>query len=269
MGMHWDKYINRLKARRAEDPAYASIRRATAAMAEPSMAVNRQIQGNLALTGGSIGAKAELQNQAGQQMQNMQQNIIHTIPRQDTDALDQQITQMEMARDQEQEQRKDNRLKTILQAGGTALGAVAGTIIAPGAGTMLGAQIGSALGGTASGFVGGGGDMGWNYTDPQQVIQGVADTMQGISSAVTLGSQKQLATDFASAYPSMTNDDKEMYKLAILTRNTDLMRTILKRVGLAQNNANLQGVETDINTITPDERERIKLFNAAGVGLYG
>lgn len=266
MANHWDRYISRLKSRRSNDPAYASIRRATAAMAEPTMAVNRQIQGNLAMSGASVGAKAEMQQQGVRQIANAQQQVIQSIPRQDNSALDDQIFQAETQRDAERDQQKNAGLKTALTVGGTALGAIAGSVIAPGAGTMLGAQVGSGLGGTASGFVGGGGQMGWDYANPQEIIQGVADTVEGVSSAVSLKNQKQLATDFGNAYGNMTLDDKETAKLAILTNNTDLLKTVISRSIKAPFEAQINGYGgEDLSKLTPDELELQKLWAKNGV----
>lgn len=260
MPIDFNRYINRLKAKRQDNPAYGAVRKTLQSFTEPTMAANRQMQGSVAMAGGSMGARAEMQNQFLQQNAQTQQQIINSIPQQNNDAIDQQIMTLEMQRDQQREQQKDSGLKTALQVGGTALGAVAGTIVAPGAGTMLGAQIGAGLGQTASGFVGGGGDMGMNYANPGEIAQGVADTIEGISSAVSLGEQKNTLAKLTNQMDALRADPAqyEMALGAILSGNMDLLRNILDGLPGPQNmSANDADIEPLSIEPTPYNRPQL------------
>jgi hypothetical protein len=227
MGIKYDKYINRLKMKRGNDPYYGKVREAAAAFAEPTMAMNREVQGRINTAGGSIGAMEQTRQNAQHQMIQGQKEMIATIPRADTGAIDQQIMELEMRRDAERDQGKDNALKTGLQIGGTVLGAAVGTVVAPGPGTLLGAQIGAGLGSTASGFVGGGGDMGMNHASPEVIAQGVADTLEGVSSSVALKDQKALSKSIGTTYKQLTLEDKELMLGALRAGNLDIVKSIL------------------------------------------
>ena len=136
MGLNYQKYINRLKQKRQDNPEYALYKQSMQAMAEPMKAMNRSMQGQMAMAGGSIGAigSTYLQGQAGMQnlaMQSFGQADRAGIAR--NDALDSQIMQMEMTRDAEEERKKNELTKSLITGaatiGGFALGGFGGAIL--------------------------------------------------------------------------------------------------------------------------------------------
>lgn len=224
MAIDYNKYISRLKARRERDPQYEATRLNTFRAIEPARAMTREVSGTLGKQGASVGAQAQLLQDSNQQMS----NILGTVPSApDTSQIDNQIMTLEMQRDQEKQTGKDNALKTGLQIGGTVLGAAVGSVV-PGAGTMLGAQIGAGLGDAASGFVGGGGKMGFNYTNPEQVARGFADTIEGISSAVSLKQHREVAKRLGGGFEKLKQSGMmESAYMAILSKDFDLLNSIL------------------------------------------
>ena len=136
MGLNYQKYINRLKQKRQDNPEYALYKQSMQAMAEPMKQMNRSMQGQMAMAGGSIGAigSTYLQGQAGMQnlaMQSFGQADRAGMAR--NDALDSQIMQMEMTRDAEEERKKNELTKSLITGaatiGGFALGGFGGAIL--------------------------------------------------------------------------------------------------------------------------------------------
>ena len=136
MGLNYQKYINRLKQKRQDNPEYALYKQSMQAMAEPMKAMNRSMQGQMSMAGGSIGAigSTYLQGQAGMQnlaMQSFGQADRAGMAR--NDALDSQIMQMEMTRDAEEERKKNELTKSLITGaatiGGFALGGFGGAIL--------------------------------------------------------------------------------------------------------------------------------------------
>lgn len=136
MGLNYQKYINRLKQKRQDNPEYALYKQSMQAMAEPMKQMNRSMQGQMSMAGGSIGAigSTYLQGQAGMQnlaMQSFGQADRAGMAR--NDALDSQIMQMEMTRDAEEERKKNELTKSLITGaatiGGFALGGFGGAIL--------------------------------------------------------------------------------------------------------------------------------------------
>jgi len=203
MGTRYDKALQRLRQKRMNNPEYTAFRNVMAGMAEPVKQIGRRTNAEITRSGGSIGAMGSYALNSQQQIQNMatQQfsNANTEVQRRNT-ILDDQIEQLTQAKDAENDQQKDNLLRTGLQMGGTAIGAGIGTTVTPGAGTLAGAQIGSSLGNIAASFVGGGGKMDGKYVDEQRLVQGIADTAQGIAATVSLKEQKDMIRDTATFF---------------------------------------------------------------------
>jgi hypothetical protein len=205
MGINYDKYIKRLRVKRADNPEYAFYRQTMQSMTEPLKRINNTMQGQLNMAGGSTGARAQAGLNSQNSLQGFASNLYDTADRSGiarNDALDSQIMNLETQRDQEAEAKKNAGLKGAIQIGATALGAGVGSIV-PGAGTMLGAQIGAGVGGIAGSFVGGGGKMGLNYVDPAELAQGIGDTLAGISSVSTLKEHKIFTKKFGELYSAI------------------------------------------------------------------
>jgi len=247
MGLNYDKYIKRLKAKRAENPEYAYYRQTMQQMVEPLRQMNYQMQGQMNLAGGSVGARAQAGLSAQQGLQQTASTIYGQADRsqqQRNDQLDNQIMGLEMQRDQQKDQQKDAGLKSAIQIGATALGAVAGSVI-PGAGTLIGAQIGSAVGGIGSSFVGNGGQMGLNYVNPEELQQGIGDTIAGISAASTLKTHRDFMTEFGNKYQLMSTADKQMLTTFITVGDIQGAMEFLKRLGTAST-TDLSGINTQM-----------------------
>lgn len=159
MGLNYQKYINRLKQKRQDNPEYALYKQSMQAMAEPMKAMNRSMQGQMSMAGGSIGAIGSTYLQGQSAMQNLAMQSFGQADRAGiarNDALDNQITQMEMTRDAEAEQKKNSSIKSGITIGATALGALAGTLLLPGVGTAAGAGAGAAAAGGSGAAAGAG-----------------------------------------------------------------------------------------------------------------
>lgn len=136
MGLNYQKYINRLKQKRQDNPEYALYKQSMQAMAEPMKAMNRSMQGQMAMAGGSIGAIGSTYLQGQSAMQNLAMQSFGQADRAGiarNDALDNQITQMEMTRDAEEERKKNELTKSLITGaatiGGFALGGFGGAIL--------------------------------------------------------------------------------------------------------------------------------------------
>lgn len=236
MSNNYDKYIKRLRQKRAENPEYAFYRQTMQNLTEPVKRVNQAMQGNMLLAGSSSGAMA----QAGLNSQNSLQGAATNLYSQYSgramernDRLDSQIMGMEMQRDKEQDAKKDNALKSGLMIGTTALGAVAGI---PMGNPMLGAQVGSGVGGILGGMVGSGGEFGMQNADPDVIAQGIGDTLAGISAISTLNTQKQQLNQLTEAIPLMKGMDSsalEVFKLKLTAGDIPGALAILDGVNAA------------------------------------
>lgn len=228
MAIDYNRAISRLKARREEALArHTTIsRQASQAMVEPTMAINRQIQKSVPMVGSSVGAQAQMMQDAAKNTETMQRNVQGAIPTPDTGQIDDQITNLEIAQEQDRSSRKNNALKTGLQIGGAIVGAGVGTAV--GAGPLLGAQVGAGLGDMVSGFVGGGGDLALDYTNPEQVARGFADTIEGISSAVSLNQHKKVTKRLGLNFENLKKAGlMEGAYMAILNKDMDMLDSLL------------------------------------------
>ena len=136
MGLNYQKYINRLKQKRQDNPEYALYKQSMQAMAEPMKQMNRTMQGQMAMAGGSIGAIGSTYLQGQSAMQNLAMQSFGQADRAGiarNDALDSQIMQMEMTRDAEEERKKNELTKSLITGaatiGGFALGGFGGAIL--------------------------------------------------------------------------------------------------------------------------------------------
>ena len=136
MGLNYQKYINRLKQKRQDNPEYALYKQSMQAMAEPMKQMNRSMQGQMSMAGGSIGAIGSTYLQGQGAMQNLAMQSFGQADRAGiarNDALDNQITQMEMTRDAEEERKKNELTKSLITGaatiGGFALGGFGGAIL--------------------------------------------------------------------------------------------------------------------------------------------
>ena len=136
MGLNYQKYINRLKQKRQDNPEYALYKQSMQAMAEPMKQMNRSMQGQMSMAGGSIGAIGSTYLQGQGAMQNLAMQSFGQADRAGmarNDALDSQIMQMEMTRDAEEERKKNELTKSLITGaatiGGFALGGFGGAIL--------------------------------------------------------------------------------------------------------------------------------------------
>lgn len=134
MGLNYQKYINRLKQKRQDNPEYALYKQSMQAMAEPMKQMNRTMQGQMAMAGGSIGAIGSTYLQGQSAMQNLAMQSFGAADRSAitrNDALDNQITQMEMTRDAEEERKKNELTKSLITGAATVGGFALGGLGAP------------------------------------------------------------------------------------------------------------------------------------------
>lgn len=248
MGINYDKYLARLRQKRQDNPEYSIYRQSIQAMAEPMKQMNRAMQGQMKLAGGSIGAigssylqgQSAMRNYATQAFAGADRSVLAR-----NEALDAQIMQLEMQRDAEEQQRRDNLIKGIITGGAT----LAGFALGGAAGGMLGGAAGSALGsavtpqesavptdtspviagqnqsGGGAGFdlqnamhgarlgagIGGIGSSFVGGVDYNALQQSIGDTLAGIYSMSTLKTQREFLNTFRNNYPLLTLDkDKEL-----------------------------------------------------------
>lgn len=134
MGLNYQKYINRLKQKRQDNPEYALYKQSMQAMAEPMKQMNRTMQGQMAMAGGSIGAIGSTYLQGQGAMQNLAMQSFGQADRAGmarNDALDGQIMQMEMQRDAEEERKKNELTKSLITGAATIAGFALGGLGAP------------------------------------------------------------------------------------------------------------------------------------------
>lgn len=129
--------------------------------------------------------------------------------------------QEEAAKREQEKARKDNVLKTVLKVGGALAAPVTGGLSVPA----------SEL---AAGFVGGGGDMALNYANPEELMQGALDTIQGVSAVTSLGEHKETFSNLSSfiqspEFNALTSDDKSNFAELLMTGNKDLIYTAMNK----------------------------------------
>lgn len=213
--VNYDKYINRLRAKRMNNPEYAFYRQTMFGMTEPLKRVQGQMQGAMNMASGSIGARAQAGLSGQQQLQGMATGLYEQADRAAVarnDQLDQQIMQMQMASDEQKQARKNAGLKSAINIGATALGAGVGAIAGN---PLIGAQIGSAAGGILGGFVGGGGKLGMNYANMEEINQGIGDMVAGIGAVSTLKEHKDLADMIKTKLPGLSGDNLNTFKALV------------------------------------------------------
>ena len=246
--MGWfDDYLRRAQGRKVNNMSMTGSKPYLQALSLENQQLKNTIEGSMALSGNPGMASEALRRQADVTHQsqsgilfNQERARVEERNQSIDDGIDQAIFRRNEERRAAKKKRKDGLLKTGLQIGGAALGAVVGSIV-PGAGTMIGAQLGASLGGTASGFVGGGGKVGMNYANPDEIMAGVQDTISGISSTIRLKSQQNdlngigdLMKGITSASPEQKPILMERLKLiqiAMSTGNMPMVRQLLAQGG--------------------------------------
>lgn len=213
--VNYDKYINRLRAKRMNNPEYAFYRQTMFGMTEPLKRMQNEMQGSMNMAGGSIGARAQAGLSGQQMLQGTASNLYQTADRNAiarNDQLDTQIMTLESQRDEQKAQQKNAGLKSAINIGATALGAGVGALAGN---PLIGAQIGSAAGGILGGFVGGGGQMGLAYANPEEIAQGIGDTVAGISAASTLKEHKDMANLIQEKLPALTGENLDKFTMLV------------------------------------------------------
>ena len=244
MGSYLDKRMARLKARRADSPEYRLAQRELAGMST-DLAYNRQ---NINAKMGRYGESINAQIGAGLELDKSVRDIysgVYNKAQDDMESrrgrIDEQIENTQTAIDaenerkrQEKAQKKNGLLKGVLQVGGMALGA-----LIPGGSLLTNMAIGAGAGEMASGFVGGGGKMGTNYANPEEIMQGIGDTISGISAASTLNEHKQLIGEIGGILKNdlPLKDLEELRLLYDIGDIAELRKFILKQKNKYINNA--------------------------------
>lgn len=260
MNNHYEKYLQRLRAKRMARPEYDAYQKVQSGMAPTVKAIDIATKGGMKASGGSIGAIAMTGMRSQEILQDAASNQFGMATErmnQRNDMLDSQIDQMQMQADMARDAGKDGLLKTGLQVGGSVLGGIAGSVI-PGAGTMVGAQIGAGLGDMAAGFVGGGGKLGTEYINPDQVARGFTDTIEGISSAAKLKNHRDIVRRLGGSFEALRDSGKmEMAYFAILSKDVDMLESILDSLNTE-----------DLNTEAPDAVAAVaEQTESAGIDL--
>ena len=234
MGKFLNKRLDRLRRERQENPEYRLMSRNLAAQSGTIDELTRRTTGKLKMTGASPTSLIKAQREGAESISKGANDAYRTAQDAMTGRLErnsdkQDTVQMAIEAEKERErqakeQSKNGLLKAGLQVGGAILGSVV-----PGVGTAIGASLGAA----AAGFIGGGGKMGTEYADYNQIMQGVTDTVSGIDAATTLSSQKkQIAEvyDFMKApdYGNYTSDQLKPFKMAIETGNYEEAQKAIK-----------------------------------------
>lgn len=195
----YEKYISRLKSLREQRPELKAYQRNIETETPLLTKIGREATANMQRSGASVASQAAVLQQQQGDIANIHRtayNDAMAAGEQRNSTIDSKIADVSFAQDQaleQEQQQKDARkaglLKTGMQVGGAALGAVAGSVI-PGTGTMLGAKLGSAGGQMLGSFVGNDSKIATDNFNAEEFNQGMQDTIAGISGALTLKSQK-------------------------------------------------------------------------------
>lgn len=198
----FDKTLQRLKARRSENPEYDMAARQLSSMSTDLNYATQNINAKMGRMGESISAQVGAmlaKNESISSIYNKVFSEAENVQARRIGAIDNQILNVEGERDQyifqkqqEEKARKEGTLKSIMQIGGTALGAVVGSVI-PGIGTMAGMQLGASLGGTAANV----GIPGTGHADPDAILQNVAAVIPQVSSMVSTNYSRQVMNTLA------------------------------------------------------------------------
>lgn len=205
MKIDYDKYLNRLQAKRAESPYYQAFQKQQANISLTQRSMDQQMRARLSSNGSSAGAVEQahqnLQESAAGQTQSIWGEMAASES-QRRDMIDEKIEGIRMAKEQQEEaerQAKQDRKNGLIKAGLQVGGAALGSVLIPGVGGMVGAQIGAGLGGMAGGFVGGDGKMAANYANPQEIMTGFTDAAGALAGSLTLKNQKLQMNNLVNA----------------------------------------------------------------------
>lgn len=227
----YDQSLQRLKARRSDNPEYAMATRQLAEMSNDLNYAQQSINARLGRQGESINAQIGAmvaQNQSIGSIYNKVYGQAQDAQAERVGQIDNQILQVEGQRDayefQKNEQNKANKqglLKVGIQAGATALGAGIGSIV-PGAGTAIGAQLGAELG---SIIANSGAVKGTGQADPAAILQTVGDVTQTYSGWMSTKYNKQVMEKSAellkTKYPTLSPELKDLAVAYASTGNTE------------------------------------------------
>lgn len=247
----YDKTLQRLKARRAENPEYSLATRQLAAMSTDLNYAQQQINARIGRQGESISAQIGAmlaQNQSISQIYNQVYTSAEQAQAQRMQALEDQILgveaqkeQYEFQKKQEDKARKQGFGRAILQGIGTVAGGIVGSII-PGAGTALGAQFGAALGQLVAGSGAiRGGSLDTGPADYESMVNSVGGMLTTASQWATTKYNQEVmnkvgqflnGTSPYRKYSDLSKDERDIFDAYLQTGN---YKAIWDFMGLPEN----------------------------------
>lgn len=208
----YDKYIVRLKNKKAARPEMEMYNRNLSTLSGTYQTFDRDMESSLRRSGASTAAKVAANNEAKKGFNNIQNQTYNQAVSEESKRqgrLDEMIAEADLKSTAWQEQqdlmkqeRKNALIKTGFQIGGAAVGAGIGAMAGN---PILGAQLGASGGQMLGSFVGGDGQMSTDNFNPEEFSMGLQDTISGISSAVTLGEQKAVLSDLSNELSDVQN----------------------------------------------------------------
>lgn len=222
--INYDKYLKRLRQKRSDSPYWQAYRRSLSSVSNDTKAMSNSLNGLLDRSGGSVAAVAQAGQDSQERVRDISNQLYTSYSEKEAarrDEIDSRIDTLEFARDREleaeaqrlkaeKEAKRSGLGKSIMQIGGTLLGAGIGVAsagtMAPLSAGLIGASIGGGIGEMGGSFIGGNGKMALDNINPEELMSGLGNTISGISSAVTLGEEEQLMEDMQSDLVPFFND---------------------------------------------------------------
>ena len=198
---YYKKAIKRLEERRKSNPYIPMAKAELGSYSQEYGNIQRKLDTSLRVGGASPVARMQAAQSAQQDYERVVGNVYDRVNAQQAQRIDKISTEIDelkfkqdLAKQQEKE-RKDRSKKGLLQAGAQILGAGIGAAAAGPGGALEGASIGASLGGAAGSAAGAfiGDDV-----DPEMLMQGATDAINGFSGMAQLKQDRDLASAMKS-----------------------------------------------------------------------
>lgn len=230
MKIDYEKYIQRLQAKRANSPYAQAFKQQASANALTQRSIDQQLRSTMGMRGFSAGAieqTAQSRDEAARASTGARWAEMAEKDAVRNDQIDSRIESLELQKEQQDEairqqvqEKKNALIKTGFQIGGAAVGAGVGVFAGN---PMLGAQVGSAGGQMLGSFIGGDGKMSTRNFNPEEFMSGFQDTVSSVSSALTLNSQRNDLSTLTDLVKGRELSSKDILFLSEFLQAGDVM----------------------------------------------
>ena len=228
----YDKALNRLKTRRADNPEYAMMSRQLATMSTELNKEQQSINSRIGYTGNSLSAQVGAMLKTNASIGDIYGKVFNEASAnrdQRLQQIDQQIENVTIQRDaaKEAEQKAEKAKKQGMWKAGISAGlTLLGTAI-PGVGTAIGSAVGNLIAG--SGVL----DSVTGGADPEMLMSAASDIGSAMTTIQSNKVNKQVTGDIAEfmkpggGFSALDDSQKDMLSSSLLTKNFDLAYSLM------------------------------------------